>query len=152
MTCHFCCSFFRNAWSPLLAGGVLNHCFCLSTVKEPGYSAMSSAISIGFNWKLEDRAICLSASEFIWFKNKSWDGGQLPFHANRCHGFNLIILVLCKLLFICCSLFSSFSAWPLDAPKSICKLKGGGGGEGREMFIENSYEDFQNLPVLVMQF
>jgi len=110
--------------------------------KELGNSAVSS-VCTDFNCKLESRAIylSLSASEFIWFKNnKSWDGGQLPFHANQCHGFNLIILVLWKLLLTCCNMLSSFSAWPLDAPKSMWKLKGR--RDRREMFIINSTRIF----------
>lgn len=87
------------------------------------------------NWAIY---LSLSASEMVWFKNKSWDGGQLPIRANQCHGFNLIILVLWKLLLIYWSMFSSFSAWPLNAPKSIWKLKGRGG----EMFIITSARIF----------
>lgn len=45
-----------------------------------------------------------------------------------------------KLLFICCSLFSAVPCLTIGAPKCKCKLKGG--GEGREMLVENSAEIF----------
>lgn len=146
MTCRFCCNFSMNSWFSLLANVVRGHCFCLSTVEKMSQATLlwilPSPWALTENWMIgKFICLCLSASKFIWFKNKSWDGGQLPFHANQCHGFNLIILVLWKLLLICCSIFSSFSAWPLDAPKSIWKLKGG--GDGREMFIVNSTRIFR---------
>lgn len=137
----FCCGFSGSSQSFLLAGVVHGPWFCLSTVENRSRATLlwvlPSPQGLTENWKIgQFNCLCLSASKFIRFKNKSWDGGQLPLHANQCHGFNLMILVLWKSLLICCSVFSSFSAWPLDAPKSIWKLKGG--GEGREMFIVNS--------------